>query len=47
MKSQFINDFDKDSSNILPLDMQLNVLFEIVKKVHLIAYLKIHLIFYL
>ena len=33
MKSQFINDFDKDSSNILPLDMQLNVLFEIVKKV--------------
>jgi ATP-dependent Lon protease len=33
VKSQFINDFDKDSSNILPLDMQLNVLFEIVKKV--------------
>ncbi len=33
MKSQFINDFEKDSSKFLPLDMQINVLFEIIKKV--------------
>lgn len=33
MKSQFINDFEKDSSKFLSLDMQINVLFEIIKKV--------------
>lgn len=33
MKSQFINEIDKEESSALPVDIQINVLFEIMKKV--------------